>query len=229
MENMKMKTMVKRFLYLVVVIILLCGCKDKPEPETVSKSEMKTAGELVSTWKRLENNFTREPELWKDVQIVLKKHNINHLTASKKDALQELYFHLKDPTSKGSSAKDALDIFVKLGATEVVRETLLNPRRDVPGWDLVVRAADEIKNTKDVKALPHLIRVLGQNNYSQEGSEQASIHTIMKRKLIETIQQITGLDLKAEEIDVDNKNEIEDVLSLAREWAKKEKIQLFKE
>ena len=220
-----MKIMVNHFLYVIMVFILFCGCKGKQVP----KPEMKMARKLETTWKRLENNFVREPNSWEDVQVVLKKHHIDYLTASKKDALQDLYNKLKEPSSKTSTARDALDTFVKLGATEVVRESLLNQRKDTSGWGLVIRASDAVGTAKDEQAIANLIHVLKNNNYPQPGSEAAGLHQRMKIELIETIQQITGLDLKAEEIDVDNKNEIEDVLSLAREWAKKEKIQLFKE
>ena len=139
-----------------------------------------------------------------------------------KNSLQQLYLMLKDPSAKASGASAGLEVFMKLEAKEIIRESLLNPRKNVVGWDLVIIAAKATKNTNDEKALPNLIYVLSQNNYPQQGSEDATIHQIMKRNLVEAIQEITHLDIKVSEININSTKDVERVLSMARAWRGKE-------
>jgi len=207
-------------IYICLIFVLLAqGCRETEKPQYV---QMKDANDLKLSWDELIAQLGTNPDLWTEVENILKRDVPDYFYKVQKNALQQFYLMLKDPSANPSGACAGLEVFVRLDAKEVIRESLLNPRKNVVGWGLVIVAAKATKNTNDEKALPHLIYVLSQNNYPQEGSEEATIHQIMKRELVEAIQQITHLDIKVSEIDADSTEEVERVLSMARAWRGKE-------
>jgi len=213
--------------YLCIAIVLLaCGCGDKEKPQT---AQMKDASELKETWDELETEIWENLDFWRQAEAILDRYAKDYFAELKKNALRRLYGILSDPQAEVSAARESLRLFVKMNATEVIRESLLHKNRDVViiASEALIQEAE--KAGKDKGAIPYLIYVLAQNNYIQQGSEEASIHQNMKRKLIEAIQQITNLDIKISEIDEDDPQEVERVLSLARTWTKQKGIKLFEE
>ncbi|MHC4648706.1 MAG: hypothetical protein ACYTBJ_24890 [Planctomycetota bacterium] len=215
------------FLVCIAVLVVGTNCRNHEKTDVPRAAVMKEVSELEATWERLETKIRDNPGLWEDVDRMFGGTAKVEGLHVKRERLEQLYGLLTDPNSNPASAHRALEAFVKLGASEVVRESLLNPRKDVPGWDLVITAGEAVTHTKDEKAVPHLICVLERNNYPQEGSEEATIHIIMKRNLLEAIGTVTGLDTRVS--DVDNIEEVDRVLSEARAWAKREGLTLFEE
>lgn len=226
--------------FCIITFLLVYGCgdektsyeEDDKRPDENRIVQMKNEAELQVEWDNLESKVDENPELWEHVKRVFNRDLQANLPSSKEVAVRQLYRILKDPNSTASAASEALKFFVSADVKEVVRESLLNPRNDVTGWGLVITAstalvAESSKGVRDTASLPYLIHVLAKNNYPQPGSEAATIHRRMKRELIEAIKQITNFDIKSSEINVDDPEEVERVLSLARAWAKQRNIKLF--
>lgn len=211
-----------------VVVLLVANCrKDREEVAEQKIVVLKPAEQLEVEWQKLDSMSRDKPELEKEIERLLDRYTEEQVRPSGTEALQRIYSMIRNPDGEVPAAREALRLFVKMNATEVVRESLLHKNRDV-----VIIASDALvaqteKNAKNEMGIPYLIHVLAQNNYIQEGSEDATIHTIMKHKLIKAIQKITNLDIKVSEINVDHIEEVERVLSLARAWAKQRKIKLF--
>ena len=216
-----MKRIINVFMCVVVVVLVSASGHEKTKT-----LQMKDQAELKETWGILGGKLHDNPELWKQAEKVLERYKKGYSAEVKKDALQQLYRLISNPKTKASVARRALEVFIKLEATEVIRESLLHPR-----WDFVIMACEALVDqatkmgVRDEAALPYLTHVLAKNNYSQPGSEDATIHRIMKRKLIKAIQQITGIDKKV--TDVDNIQEVERFLTLARGWADRKGVKLF--
>ncbi|MHC4475351.1 MAG: hypothetical protein ACYTEL_06890 [Planctomycetota bacterium] len=224
-----MKTVISISAWMVMVAITVCGCKPEEGRRETEPVGMKHETELQATWDRLDKKVMDNPDLWPDVERVVKRRIRPDWAGSKKEGFQQLYSLLKDDNARASAASEALDVFVKLGATEVVRESLLNSRDDVPGWGLVITASKALRNVSDEKAIPHMVYVLEQNNYHQPGSEAATMHRRMKRELALAMADVTDLDLRVDDTDLNDKKQVQRVLTEVRGWAKKNGIQLFDE
>lgn len=212
-----------------VAVVLAQGCKDTEEPVERRIGMLKSAEQLEVEWDQLETKIRECPEPNERLEGLIRRYGDSDTAVSTKERLQQAYSMLSDPEAKRSSAGRALQLFVELEAGEVIRESLLHQFRGVvvPAITALLEQADRGVNC--VAALPYLIHVLAKNNYPQPGSEAATTHTIMKRKLVEAIQKITNLDIKVSEINVDSIEEVEQVLSLARKWANQKGIKLFEE
>jgi len=231
-----MKTKIIFFLFIMITLIVT-GRKDDKESERTAENvssigkvvRLKNETELQATWDNIEKKIDENPDILNNIKQIYSRDLQANPPSSTQTALQQLNQLLHDPNSNPSAASSALEFFVKVDANDVIRESLLNPRRDVPGWGLVIIASKAITAKRDEKALPNLIYVMEKNNYIQEGSEAATVHQHMKRKLIEAIQAIIGSDIDINKINVNNPQEIEHILFLARDWAKKNNIKLLDE
>jgi len=220
-----------------LTLLLMCGCKKpaidkstegaREAPKQAAKIHMKTQEELQSAWDKLESETEQDPELWKKVAEVYERDVRTSLPSSKRVAWQQLYQVLGDPNANPAAARNVLQVFIDANATEVVRESVINPRRGVPGWELTTIASQALGTVRDKKAVPYLIQALIRNNYPQPGSESATLHSNMKRKLLGAIQRITGLDAGIDKIDVNDPEQVERVISMAKDWAKQHNIQLL--
>jgi|SRR3972149_8888658 len=231
-----MKSKVNFFLY-ILIALLVTGCKDDNEPKNRGEKEvdvtktvkMKNESELQTTWDNLEKKIEENPDLWTDIKQVYSQDAKLNIPSTSQVVLRQLYNLIQDPNANPAAASKALEFFVKVNAEEVIRESLLNPRRDIPGWGLVITSSEVVTSKRDEKAAPYLIQVLNRNNYPQEGSEAATVHQHMKRKLIEAMQVVTDLDIDINKINVNDTQQVEHILSLVRDWAKKNNIKLLDE
>jgi hypothetical protein len=190
-----------------VAVVLAQGCKDTEEPAERRIGMLKPAEELEVEWDQLETKIRECPEPNEQLEGLIRRYGDSDTAVSTKERLQQAYSMLSDPEAK-RAASSAARLFIKLEAGEVIRESLLHQRRGVviPAITALLEQADRGVNC--VAALPYLIHVLAKNNYPQPGSEAATIHTIMKRKLVEAIQKITNLDIKVSEINVNDTEEV---------------------
>jgi hypothetical protein len=218
------------FCLCIVVVLSLLGCRKREENREEHKvGRLEKATQLEVKWDKLTDVVRNNAEMQKEVNEVLKRDMNEDISPFSEEALKRIYGMLSNPEAKSSSAKDALEIFIELKANEVIRESLLHKNRDV-----VILACDALidqaeRGTKDANALPYLIYVLSQGKRLQEGSEDASAHIIMKRKLIDAIHHITDIDMKPSEINEDSPEQVEQVLSMAKAWANQKGIKLFNE
>lgn len=215
----------------IVVVISVQACKDEREREELEPAKprigmLKSADQLKVEWTRLDNMIRDEPELQREVKRLLDRYAEEQVSLVDTEALQRIYGILRDPGEEVSAARESLRLFIKMNAVGVVRESLLHKNRDV-----VIIAGDALidytkRGMKDEAALPYLIHVLAQNNYIQQGSEDATIHYNMKRKLIKAMQEITDLDLKADEVDADNIDIVNTIVAGVSDWAKKKGMKI---
>lgn len=211
---------IKITLLLFTIISIFTGCK-KDNPE-----ENNSRG-LQINWVNLAKEIDENPDLQANLNQLVSRDLQSHTPISTKEALQQLYKLIKDPGPNPSASKNALHIFIKVNAKDVIRESILNTNNEIPGWDMIIIASESVTNTKDEKALPNLISVLAKNNYPQPGSESATIHQRMKKELIDAIKSITNLDINIDKLNVNDPEQIENILSQARKWAKEHNITLL--
>ena len=104
-------------------------------------------------------------------------------------------------------------------------------------------ASEALGTLKDDEAIPHLIHALSVHNYRQEGSEEATVHTIMKSRIIGAIRAITGLTGGVDTTDimdvndprqlaqilraVNDRERINSLISETKAWARQHNIQLL--
>ncbi len=224
-----MRTLVRIIVCVISISFTVCGCKRDDKWVDTKPACMKEKDELQATWQKLETKVNENPALLQDIQAILKSQVKGDTPNSRIEAVQQLYGLIKDPNANASDANQALKVFVNLKATEVIRESLLNPRKGVSSWGLVITASQALGDMKDENAIQHLIYVLDKNNYPQAGSEAATIHMIMKRKLVHAISVIASLDIEPGEIDLASKDQVEDFLSKARTWAMKKDMKPYAE
>lgn len=231
-----MKTANTLIIYITIAMVIV-GCKKKEESGGVLENKynteitinMKSDNELKTTWIELKNKIKNNPDIETNFMQTYQQLFRKDVVDSNQADIQRLYNLIREPNSSPSSARNALEFFIKADANTIIRESLLNPQRGIPGWELVIISTKAIGSNKDKESLPYLIYTLQKNNYPQEGSEDATIHQTMKRDLIQSVQKITNLNIDISKIDVDNPDEMEKILSMARDWAKKNSIKLLGE
>ena len=175
--------------------------------------------------------FENEPNLVKSTEWILTQYHPNEIPSTSIDKLYTLYDMLFDPNSiRLTPPLEALSIFRKLEAIEVIQKSLLH-HEDV----VVSRACDAVMDlgstdrTKQYSTVPYLIKALDNNNYRVSGSEIGLNHKFLKYKIIKNIKIITGLDFDITKIDADDTRQIEEVLSKTKDWAKEHNIKLLDE
>lgn len=127
-----------------------------------------------------------------ELEQAAEKISLNAQVTQRLTAL--LYQHMVGHT--GNLRADALDAFMAVDATPLVRQALLV--RDSPG--LVVGAAEYMAGKQDAESLPSLVYALEQANFLQPGSEDAMLHGALQWELVSAIGAITGLSGDAEAI-----------------------------
>ena len=149
---------------------------------------------------------------------------------------------LFDPNWQGIAPIEALTIFYKLDALEIVQESLLHSNYTVVFYacDFLIRLSSKEGINCD-SSIPYLIKALEGNNFIESGGDKASVHRAMKSKLIMTIKEMTDLDINIKnelpgselvfirsEI-INDPQQIEIVISKAKDWAKKHTVKLLDE
>lgn len=210
-------------------VLLAQGCEGRQGSTKRNTGVLEQVDELDVEWDKLNSIVSSDPSIRTEVERLLGRYAGAEAATSDANGLQRIYDMIRDPRAEVSAAREALRLFVRMNAMEIVRESLLHRNRDV-----VIIASESLivageKNFRDEEAIPYLIYVLCANNYVQEGSEEASAHRNMKLKLVEAIKQITHLDINMGQLDEEDPGQVEGVLAKARAWAKRKGIRLFEE
>jgi hypothetical protein len=207
------------------ILLSLIGCEKKTEPDSNNESDipkigyLKTSDELKPVLLKLDSDVENSPEIKSRIDQILKDYKAISGDEIKGSKLESLYNITRKPGNT-QFVKRSLSVFVELGSQEVIREALLYKSDSIVNTaDVVIIATEGIienvkKSKPDEKATPYLISVLKQNNFLQEGSEEASIHSNLKRKLVEAIQRNAGMAVK--EINIDDSNQINKFLDSIR-------------
>lgn len=78
---------------------------------------------------------------------------------------------------------------------------------------------------RDTQAVPFLIYVLNRNNYHLDGSEEATIHLIVKQRIVDAILYNTDIGAKVGAVNIDRCEDVDLFLAVARKWAAEKGLQ----
>jgi len=211
---------------IVVGISFVQGCKRAGEPVEAKVYAPKPVDQLHVDWAELESKVCNNALLQQQLERFKKRHGIAEGMASTEDSLKQAYGMLSDPSAKVSAAVDTLQLFGELGTQEVVHQGLLHRHWAVVGQAATIILKQSDQGVKDKGALPYLFYFMAKNNDDRPGNGET---TSVKRTVLLAIQRITNLDIELSETDVDNTQKVEEVLSMARNWANQKGIKLFEE
>lgn len=204
----------------------------KPQSPPIA---MKEAAEFGDLWTKAAARMPDDSKEWKEIQKLLRA-TTGSTPATKVDEFKCLYDFVRGAEEKRGQLAGAQALMAH-GGPLVVRECLLHPNPDIIG-----AACDELVKTKpkktdkgsvaggqpkekDSQAVPFLVYVLQRNNFAQQGSEESTIHFIIKRNLVDALLYITDTENLTAPVDVDEEKDVDRVLAIARKWMAEKGLQ----
>jgi len=190
---------------------------------------MRESGELNSAWSEAAARMSDDSKEWKGIQRLLRA-STGSAPPAKVDALRLLYDCVRRSEKKIQYVNGAV-VLMEAGGPAVVRECLLHPNSDVVAsacealLKFKPKQADQgtvvagQPNDRDSQAVPFLVYVLQRNNFWQDGSEVATVHFILKQRLVAALLYITDTENRTAPVNVDDEQQVDRVLALARKWA----------
>jgi len=198
----------------------------KPQSPPIA---MKEAAEFGDLWTKAAAAMPDDHKAWKRINNVL-EIKAGTLHPSKEERLAGVYALVPSGKDPGVQAL-AAGALIEADIPEVTRELLLHPLSDV-----VAAAARHLGKPpaleehkapatapepamRDTQAVPFLIYVLNRNNYLQPGDEEATVHALLQRHLVNAILYITQAENEVGALKTGEDEYIDRVLALARKWA----------
>jgi hypothetical protein len=190
---------------------------------------MKETSEFGEVWTKAAAQMPGEHKAWKRINNAL-EIKAGTLHPSKEERLAGAYTLALCAKSRGTQGMAALAL-LEADIPEVTRELLLHPLSGVvaaAARHLAKPTAGEEHKTpgtapepamRDTQAVPFLIYVLNRNNYVQPGSEEATLHILLQRHLVNAILYITQAESQVDAAKIGEEEYIDSVLALARKWA----------
>lgn len=190
---------------------------------------MRESGELNSVWSEAAARISQDSEAWRKIQRLVRSAT-GSAPPTKADGFRLMYDCVRRSEKKIQYVNGAV-VLMEAGGPAVVRECLLHPNSDVVAAACKALLKFEPKqgdqatvvagqpNDKDFQAVPYLVYVLNRNNYQVWGSEEATVHFILKRRLVQALLYITDTENPTAPVDVDDEEQVDRVLALARKWA----------
>jgi hypothetical protein len=204
----------------------------KPDSAPIPMKEMSQFGEV---WTKGAARMPDDHKAWKLINQAFSARR-GLMAADKQERLAGVYALARSGQDPGTQAL-AADPLLEADIPEVTRELLLNP---IPGIaaaaarHLAKPAAGEEGKTpgtaaetamRDAQAVPFLIYVLNRNNYIGFGDEEATIHMLLQRHLVNAILYITEAENSVGAVNIGEEDYIDSVLALARKWAAEKGLQ----
>lgn len=198
----------------------------KPDAAPIPMKEMSEFGEV---WTKAAARMPDDHKAWKRINNVL-EIKAGTLHPSKEERLAGAYTLALSAKSRGTQGMAALAL-IEADIPEVTRELLLHPVSGVvaaAARHLAKPAAGEEHKTpgtapeptmRDTQAVPFLIYVLNRNNYIGWGDEEATLHILLQRHLVNAILYITEAEKEAGAVNIGGEEYIDSVLAWARKWA----------
>jgi len=229
-----------KFIVFLTLAVLLPAAPPVPPGPRMNKPEsapipMKETTELSDVWAKTSARMSDDDKAWKGINNVL-EIKAGTLHPSKVERLAGAYTLALSAKSPGTQAL-AADPLLEADIPEVTRELLLHP---IPGIaaaaarHLAKPAAGEKGKTpgtaaetamRDAQAVPFLIYVLNRNNYIGFGDEEATIHMLLQRHLVNAILYITEAENSVGAVNIGEEDYIDSVLAWARKWAAEKGLQ----
>jgi hypothetical protein len=196
---------------------------------------MREPGELNSVWSEAAARISEDSEAWRKIQRMLQA-TTGSAPPAKVDAFRLLYDCVRRSEAKMQYVNAAV-VLMETGGPAVVRECLLHANSDVVTsacealLKLKPKQADQSTivagqpNGRDFQAVPYLVYVLQRNNFWQDGSEEATVHFILKGRLVGALLYITDTENRAAPVNVDDEQQVDRVLALARKWVAEKRME----
>jgi hypothetical protein len=196
---------------------------------------MKEASEFGDVWTKAAARMPDDHMAWRIINKAFPARP-GLLAADKEQRLAQVYTLARsgpNPLTQGLAAEALLEADIP----EVTRELLLHPLSDVvaaAARHLAKPAAGEKGKTpgtapepamRDTQAVPFLIYVLNRNNYLQPGDEEATVHMLLQRHLVNAILYITQAEKEVGAVKIGEEEYIDSVLASARKWAAEKGLQ----
>jgi hypothetical protein len=204
----------------------------KPQSPPIA---MKEAGEFGDVWTKAAARMPDDHKAWKLINQAFSARR-GLIAADKQERLAGVYTLAVSGKDEGTQGL-AAEALIEADIPEVTRELLLHPLSDVvaaAARHLAKPAAGEERKApgtapqpavRDTQAVPFLIYVLKRNNYIRCGSEEATVHMLLKLHLVNAIRDITQAENQVDAAKIREQEYIESVLALARKWTAEKGLQ----
>jgi hypothetical protein len=204
----------------------------KPDSAPIPMKEHSEFGEV---WPRAAARMPDDHKAWKLINQAFPARSAL-LAADKEQRLAQVYT-LARCGSNPLTQRLAAEALLEADIPEVTRELLLHPLSDVvaPAARHLGKPAalEEHKAPatapepamRDTQAVPFLIYVLNRNNYLQPGDEEATVHILLQRHLVNAILYITQAEKEVGAVKTGEEEYIDSVLASARKWAAEKGLQ----
>jgi hypothetical protein len=196
---------------------------------------MKEASEFGDVWTKAAARMPDDHKAWKLINQAFSARR-GLMAADKQERLAGVYTLAKSGQNPGTQAL-AAEPLLEADIPEVTRELLLHPLSDVVALaarHLAKPAARQEQKApgtapqpamRDTQAVPFLIYVLNRNNYLQPGDEEATVHMLLQRHLVNAILYITQAEKEVGAVKIGEEEYIDSVLAWARKWAAEKGLQ----
>jgi hypothetical protein len=116
-----------------------------------------------------------------------------------RDELNEMLSKYEDlKSTEKDKAVSAIRYFSKYEAAEYIAVALKNSKEDI-----IIAAVESLSELKAKSVLPQVLDALERNNFVAEGSETATIHTILVSSLLKLVNKLSDKEYKASPTDTE--------------------------
>lgn len=210
-------------LTLVAGILVVCGCKkddNSAEVKRANLDEPLPVEQVKVDWAELEDRVGKDVELQQRVKAFVEKYMLDEGAISTEQAAARAYALVSDPNKAGIVASAALDLLIDLDVSALLHEELLHKNIYIGGRVATALADKAERGLKDKQAIPYLIYALEKwvdvPSFDVTGT---CVH------LGEAMVKIADLDVKFGK----RGQGLDEVISQAKQWAKKNGIKLLDE
>jgi len=212
-------------LTLVAGILVVCGCKKEDNSVEVKRAnpdEPLPVEQVKVDWGALEDMVSKDVELQQNVKAFAEKYMSDEGAVSIEQAIKRAYVLVNDPNKAGPvAARDAIRLLADLDVRALLREELLHKHIYIVEKVASALADKADRGVKDKQAIPSLIHALEKYRDMPGGLEV----TDTCLRLGEAIKGIADIDVEVSE----GGGGLREVISQAKEWAKKNGIKLLEE
>lgn len=210
-------------LILVAAVLVVCGCKkdeNSAEVKRASLDEPLPVEQVKVDWAELEDRVRKDVKLQGQVKAFIAERMSGESDVSIEQAVKRAYARVNDPNNVGIASRDALALLIDLNVSPLLREELLHEQIAIVGRVVTALADKAKRGLKDKQAIPYLIHTL--EKYEDiPGSEIMSTCVRMG----EVMKAIADLDVEVGKWG----QGLDEVISQAKEWARKNGIKLLDE
>jgi len=204
-------------------VLVFCGCKkdeNSVEVKRANLDEPLPVEQVKVDWPELEGRVGKDVELQGQVKAFIAERMSGEGDVSIEQAVKRAYARVNDPNNAGIARRDALALLIDLDVSPLLREELLHEHIAIVGRVTTALADKTKRGVKDKQAIPYLIHALKKYR-DMPGSGTTGLCV----RLGEAIKAIADIDVEVAKWG----GGLDEVVSQAKEWAKKNGIKLLDE